>query len=974
MPTKVSSSSSPSGTPKKRAIILKNVRQNNLKNISLEIPLKQFTIVTGISGSGKSSLVFDTLYAEGSRRYIESLSTYTRQFLDKMPKPDLDGLENVPPAIALEQKNTINNSRSTVATMSELHDYLRIMFAKVGRTFCPSCENEVTSHSSQWVEKAISALPKNTKLYICAKLDLNLFKGDFFSTTKKRLVAEGYERLLVIRSNEDVLVDVAETTETFFANDDVVGLVIDRLATPSEAGRLFDALDQAFSQGNGEIFVAQVPGASDELTRFKVTPYSKHFRCDVCQINFQRPEPQHFSFNSAAGACSACSGFGYTLQLDEDLIVPDKRKTIRAGAIDPFTKPASAEWKKDMFAFCNEHKISLDVPYEHLPKEHKHLLFNGAPQPKSKSKKSAGFQGILACFAELESYRYKIYIRVFVRRYQSQRLCQVCKGSRLNAQGLNVHLVDTKTNLRYRISSVLELSVEKAKVFFQNLHLGKQAEQAAKEALNQIKHRLHFLDNVGVGYLTLDRLSKTLSGGECQRISLATQLGNKLCSTLYVLDEPSIGLHPADTQKLIKLLLELRDNGNTLVVVEHDLEVIRAADHIVEIGPFAGKRGGQVVAAGALKTILSDDKCLTAKYLNRSALIELPKKFREPNDRVIKIEGACEHNLKDVTATFPLNTLIAVSGLSGSGKTTLIHKTLYAALHRLLHRENIEVGRFNRLYGADYLRDVVLLDQKPISRSGRSNAATYLKIYDDIRTIMANQGAAIRRNLTPKHFSFNVDGGRCPNCKGEGEITLDMHFMSDLKLPCETCDGKKFTKKVLEVEFKSKNIDQILHTTVEESLELFREYPRITSKLQILRNVGLGYLELGQSAGTLSGGESQRLKIAGILNDGARTGVLYIFDEPTTGLHIDDVKKLLQVLHDLVDRKNTVIVVEHNVDVIANADWVVDMGPGGGIHGGEVIYCGPSAGLYNHPTSLTAQHLPERPTTTSQSIVTDTPG
>ncbi|MEW6056765.1 MAG: excinuclease ABC subunit UvrA [Bdellovibrionota bacterium] len=928
---------------------LRGARTNNLKNIDVDLPLKKFTVITGVSGSGKSSLVFDTLYAEGQRRYVESLSTYTRQFLEKMTKPDIDSLDNVSPAIALEQKNHINNSRSTVATMSELYDYFRLLFAKIGHTFCYGCGREVMSDSAQTVATSLSHDPQNSRFYVLSVLDLQGFTKKKWQETRKALVAAGFQRIALSTEKSGDEVHEIVALESPPTKIKAAYLVIDRMSmpeNPSKDSRLMDALDQAFEHGLGRIAIAMVGSASDKAWSYRF--FSTRFRCDHCEIDYRKPEPQNFSFNSPLGACPGCSGFGYNLELEEELVVPDPRKTLKNGAIDPFTKPAYQDWHHDLIKFCEKHKIGVGKRYEDLSKEQKQLIWKGDGAKK-------GFPGIEGCFDELKAWKYKLHVRVFIRRYQSQKLCTQCGGSRLRKETLAVKI--GKEGNRRDLAEVLAMSVEQSYAYFSHLSLPPHELAIAKDALKQVNGRLQFLTDVGVGYLTLNRLGKTLSGGECQRINLATQLGNKLCSTLYVLDEPSIGLHAADTEKLIALLHQLRDHGNTLVVVEHDLDVIASSDHIVEIGPHAGHRGGEVVAQGELSSILENRGCLTAKYLTGTFSIPRPTARRPSSGKALKIVGACENNLKDVTVEFPLHQLVAVTGLSGSGKTTLVHRTLYNALARLFHKENLSVGKFQRLYGADLLQDVVLLDQRPIGKSARSNPATYLKIYDDIRSVMANQSMSIRRGYTPQYFSFNVDGGRCPVCKGEGEITLDMHFMADIKLPCEECEGKKFKKNILEVEYKRKNIFEILSTTIDEAIDLFREYPAITSKLQILRNVGLGYLQLGQSSTTLSGGESQRLKIASILTSKNDSNMLYIFDEPTTGLHVDDVKRLLKVLHDLVDQKNTVIVIEHNLELISQADWVIDIGPGGGDHGGRVVAAGRPEDVMNVPESLTGRYL-----------------
>ncbi len=931
-------------------IRLRGARVNNLKNINVDIPLKKFTIITGVSGSGKSSLAFDTLYAEGQRRYVESLSTYTRQFLEKMAKPDIDSIDHIAPSIALEQKNHVMNSRSTVATQSELYDYFRVLYSKVGRTFCPNCNLEVRAENPQTVASSLSPHIQK-RCYVLANIDPKMVSKKNRLEFKKNTLQQGFERILIRTKKTQDVVEISTLEE---APEDFLDiyLVIDRMTIEPENARMLEAIEAAFLLGSGLMTIALVFDPKWEYLRF-----SNRFECQKCSEPFSKPEAHLFSFNSALGACSACSGFGFNLELDEALLIPDKAKTIRNGAVDPFTKPAYTEWHDDLMKFCEKNKINTGKRWIDLTKDQKKLIWEGDGGKK-------GFQGITACFEELKSWKYKLHVRVFIRRYQTPRICGTCNGARLKPTALNVKLVYKKNDQEERVN-ISELSGKSIhdcnELFTQILNekssLTRFERDAAKDVLAQIAGRLRFLDEVGVGYLTLNRLSKTLSGGECQRISLATQLGNKLCSTLYVLDEPSIGLHPADTSKLIKLMHQLRDHGNTLIVVEHDLDVIASADYMIELGPLAGSRGGEVIVQDSLEKASLQQSCLTGKYLSGAFFIEKRRTQRSKSDKVFKIIGASENNLQNVTVEFPRNQLIMVTGLSGSGKTTLIHKTLHNALARLYRRENLEVGKFQKIYGADLFEDVVLLDQKPIGKSARSNPATYLKLWDDVRKIYSNQSLSLRRGYTPQYFSFNADGGRCPICKGEGEITLDMHFMAELKLPCEECEGMKFKKAVLEVEFKKKNIYDILCTTIDECIEIFREYPSVTSKLQILKKVGLGYLQLGQSSTTLSGGESQRMKIASILQEKTSSNMLYIFDEPTTGLHLDDVKKLLNVLHDLVDQKNTVIVIEHNLELIAQADWVIDLGPGGGINGGNLIVAGTPEDVMSCEASLTGTYL-----------------
>ncbi len=932
-------------------IKLRGARVNNLKNISVDIPLKKFTIVTGVSGSGKSSLAFDTLYAEGQRRYVESLSTYTRQFLEKMDKPDIDSIDHIAPSIALEQKNHVMNSRSTVATQSELYDYFRVLYSKIGHTFCVKCDEEIKAENPNSVSAQLNQDHSGARCYIAAPVDEKMVNKKNWQDFRKNTLQSGFERILIQNKKDFEVVEISaleKQPESF----DKIYIVIDRLVINNEGSRLLEAIETGFMQGAGVVNIAIV-----QEPKWKILQFSNKYVCQSCGESYAKPEAHLFSFNSALGACSSCSGFGFNLELDEELIVPDKSKTLRNGAVDPFTKPAYTEWHDDLLKFCEKNKISTSKKYSDLTKEQKNLIWKGDGSKK-------GFQGIEGCFEELKSWKYKVHVRVFIRRYQTARICSVCKGARLKPNALNVFLVyeQEKKKKRINISDLASLSIKNCNELFVFLNSEKTSltrfeRDAAKDVMAQVSGRLNFLNDVGVGYLTLNRLSKTLSGGECQRISLATQLGNKLCSTLYVLDEPSIGLHPADTSKLITLMHKLRDHGNTLVVVEHDLDVIAAADYMIELGPHAGSKGGEVIVHDELSKAAKAGGCLTGKYLSGAFSIEPRRTQRRPSPQKFKLVGACENNLKDVTVEFPIHQLIAVTGLSGSGKTTLVHKTIHNALARLYRRENLEVGKFQRLYGADLFEDVVLLDQKPIGKSARSNPATYLKLWDDIRKIYSNQSLSLRRGYTPQYFSFNVDGGRCPVCKGEGEITLDMHFMSEIKLPCEECEGRKFKKAVLEVEYKKKNIFDLLCTTIDECIDLFREYPSVSSKLQIMKKVGLGYLALGQSSTTLSGGEAQRLKVASILLEKNSSNMLYIFDEPTTGLHIDDVKKLLDVLHDLVDQKNTVMVIEHNLELISQADYIIDLGPGGGVNGGDILVSGTVEDVMNCDASLTGNYL-----------------
>lgn len=967
-----------------RPIRLTGVRQNNLKNISVEFPARKISVVTGLSGSGKSSLVFDTLYAEGQRRYVESLSTYTRQFLEKMPKPDLDSIENIPPAIALEQKNHVVNSRSTVGTQTEIVDYLRVLFAKIGQTTCVRCGHEVLRLNSQsildwaaeWLpsRKALivapiglqptpleeSPAPKKGARKKAAKAKAPKSKAKLaysIETLAQVLKEQGYQRILLHKQDSKTPNDFEVLDLQDLAPGDAlqkklqksqIYVVIDRLKISGTVdsdvrGRLLDSIEQGLAIGRGQIGFFDLDHTSSQAWKL----FDQRFACVSCGLEHRIPEPHLFSFNSPLGACAKCSGFGFTLDLDESLVVPDPSKTLKNGALDPLHKPFLSDWEKQMFRFAERHGISTGKRYRELTGSEKRLLWNGDPDDTT-------FMGLLACFEELKRWKYKLHVRVFVRRYQTQALCTECHGARLKKEALAVK-VGGKS-----IGDCLVMPVQDALVWIRSLQLSPNDQKIAQEVFSQVERRLSFLEEVGVGYLTLSRQAKTLSGGEFQRINLATQLGNGLCGTLYVLDEPSIGLHSADTERLIKVLHRLRDQGNSVVVVEHDLEVMKAADWLVELGPGAGRRGGELVVNGTAEQLIKTSGSLTGKYLSGDFRVQRDRPQRKPARRWIKLQGCREHNLKNINIELPLDRLVVVTGVSGSGKSTLVHKTLFNSLNKLYYKTNVTAGRFDRIYGAEQLGGVVLLDQSSIGKSSRSNPATYLKAWDEVRRILANQVLSLRRGYAPQHFSFNVDGGRCPVCKGEGEITLDMHFMAEVKLPCEECEGTRFKKTILDVTYRNKNVHQILHSTIDEAYEIFRDNPTLVRKLGILRDVGLGYLQLGQSATTLSGGESQRLKIAATLDDKTAENLMYIFDEPTTGLHMEDVKKLMGVIQDLVDAHHSVVMIEHHLDVIAQADWIVDLGPGGGDQGGELIAQGTPAHLLKNSHSITGRVLREQ--------------
>jgi len=939
-------------------IQVSGAKQNNLKNIDVKFPSRKLTVITGVSGSGKSSLAFDTLYAEGQRRYIESLSTYTRQFLQKMPKPDCDKIENIPASIALEQRNTVMGSRSTVGTQTELIDYLRILFAKIGKTQCIDCGSKVDKINPQFIleqackwfigKKAAIAAPitphseskKNKKLKTLTPM-LQFFRE------------QGFQRILWQKTKKNTkMIDLSDLESSDFPKIPVndyqkqkLYLIADRLKiikTPDEETkiRLLDSIEQAIAIGKGQLIFF-------DLDTQEKASFHCHFACTKCGKSHQIPEPQFFSFNSPLGACSNCTGFGYNLDLDESLVVPDPTKTLKNGAIDPLSKPSLDWWQSQMFRFLERNNISIGKRYSELNQSQKKLIWEGSP-------KDSTFPGVTQLFEELARKKYKIHVRVFIRRYQSQTLCKVCNGSRLKPESLAV-----KINKK-SIAEILEMSISKSHNWFNQLKLSKNDQKIAKDALFQVSRRLKFLNDVGVGYLCINRMTKTLSGGEFQRINLATQLGNGLCGTLYVLDEPSIGLHAADTQKMIKILQDLKDQGNTVVIVEHDLDIMKIADHLIEIGPGAGIHGGEIIAQGKQNTLIKTKGSITGKYLADIFEIERDRPVRKNTKKFLKITGCNENNLKNITAQFPLERFTVVTGISGSGKSTLVHKTLYHSINQIFNPESKsknKVGAFQSLYGAENISGIILLDQKPIGKSSRSNPATYLKAWDEVRRIYANQVISMKRGYTPQYFSFNVDGGRCPECKGEGEITIDMHFMAEMKIPCEECNGNRFKKNLLDVYYRNKNITDLLNSTIDEAYDIFRDSLILNRKFSILREVGLGYLKVGQSATTLSGGESQRLKIASALNQNYASKNIYIFDEPTTGLHLEDIKKLMSVLQDLVDEKNTIIMVEHHLDVIAQADWIIDLGPSGGENGGKIIAQGNPGDIAKTPDSITGQIL-----------------
>ena len=896
-------------TMKSKEILIKGAKLHNLKDITVGIPRNQLVVITGLSGSGKSSLAFDTLYAEGQRRYVESLSSYARQFLGRLDKPKVDNIIGIAPAIAIEQKVNTSNPRSTVGTSTEIYDYLKLLFARIGKTYSPISGNEVKKHTVTDVVEAALAYPDGTKLLLLAPISIP--KDRTVEQVLKLLLQQGYARILhqgeVIRLEEDNLPKKLGKFQ----------LVVDRIVVQHNEDfqhRLADAVETAFFEGKGECMLQEVE--SEVLKHF-----SNRFEMDG--ITFLEPNVHLFSFNNPYGACPECDGYGDTIGLDEDLIVPNTGLSVYENAIYPW-RGETMSWFRDQLV-NNAYKFDFPIhkPWYELSAEQRQLVWDG----------NKYFTGLTDFFKELEEKSYKIQNRVLLARYRGKTRCHSCHGRRLRKEA-NYVKIQGKS-----ISDLVEISIEKLQAFFRELTLSPYEQEVAKRLLIEINSRLQFLSDVGLGYLTLNRKSNTLSGGESQRINLATSLGSSLVGSMYILDEPSIGLHPRDTHRLIKVLKSLRDLGNTVIVVEHDADIMKAADYIIDIGPEAGTHGGEVVAAGTYEQLLKADT-LTGKYLSGRLSIEPPKK-RRTSPHYISLIGCRENNLKNIDVTFPLDMLTVVTGVSGSGKSTLIKKLLYPAMQKELNASNEKIGQFTRIEGKyKQLQSVEFVDQNPIGKSSRSNPITYLKVYDDIRNLYANQKLAKMRNFSAKYFSFNVDGGRCEVCKGEGEVTIEMQFMADVHLTCEACGGKRFKKEVLEITYEGKNIDDLLNTTIDDAVAFFATHKqtKIAEKLKPLQDVGLGYVTLGQSSSTLSGGEAQRIKLASFLSKSeSKEKVLFIFDEPTTGLHFHDIRKLLDSLQALIEKGHSVIVIEHNLEMIKCADYVIDLGLEGGEKGGSII-------------------------------------
>ena len=890
---------------------IEGARQNNLKNVSVDIPHDRVTVVTGVSGSGKSSLAFDTIFAEGQWRYIESLSAYARMFLERLDRPDVDRIEHIRPAIALEQKNPVRTARSTVGTATELHDYLRLLFAKVGRVHCPNCGSEARSDSAERVaDELISDHPSGRAL-VCFPLPAAPRPDPkaFLAT----LVQRGFARIKV----GEVVLDLAQAqlpgTPLPALDGRALHVVLDRVTlSPEGRRRITESLETALIEGEGR--------ASVDVVGHGAISVSREFRCPRCDVSLARPQPVLFSFNHPLGACPECKGFGNILRYDEALVVPDPTRSIGEGAVEPWSHPSGRWYQKQLMKAAKKRGVDVTRPYALLDQKDREWIYQGGD----------GLTGIQGFFEEVESYRYKLHVRVFLSRYRSQWPCPRCGGARLKPEALTVK-VGGATIAEWNGKTVEDLNA-----FLGGISFSPWEEAVGREALKLLRAKLSFLQRVGLGYLTLGRQTRTLSGGEAQRINLANQLGAQLVGTLYVLDEPSIGLHARDTERLAELCRELARVGNTVVIVEHDRSFIESADYLIEMGPGSGERGGTVVFAGTQAEFAKDARSLTAAYLSGRETIPLPLSRREGR-RALVIRGAREHNLKNLTVRFPLHTLTCITGVSGSGKSTLVHDTLYRALARHFKVELARAGAFDEIRGMEFLKGIHLIDQEPIGRTPRSNPVTYVKAFDEIRKLFAGLPRAKALGLTAGAFSFNVPGGRCETCQGDGLQKLEMYFFEDVYVTCQECEGRRYRPDVLQVTYKNRNISKVLKQTVDEAVEFFAGQPVLARRLKVLQDVGLGYLRLGQPATTLSGGEAQRLKIAAELSTRPASDMLYILDEPTTGLHLDDVKRLLVVLNRLVDAGNTVLVVEHHLDVVKTADWVIDLGPEGGAAGGEIV-------------------------------------
>ncbi|RIL67553.1 excinuclease ABC subunit UvrA [Staphylococcus epidermidis] len=930
------------------SIVVKGARAHNLKGVDIELPKNKLIVMTGLSGSGKSSLAFDTIYAEGQRRYVESLSAYARQFLGQMDKPDVDTIEGLSPAISIDQKTTSKNPRSTVATVTEIYDYIRLLYARVGKPYCPYHGIEIESQTVQQMVDRILELEERTKIQLLAPV-ISHRKGSHEKLIED-IGKKGYVRLRV----DDEIVDVNEVPQLDKNKNHTIEVVVDRLVVKDGIEtRLADSIETALELAEGNLTVDVING--EELK------FSENHACPICGFSIGELEPRMFSFNSPFGACPTCDGLGQKLKVDLDLVIPDKNKTLNEGAIEPWEPTSSDFYPTLLKRVCEVYKINMDKPYKKLTDRQKNILMNGSGEKEIEftftqrnggtRKRKMVFEGVVPNIDRRYHESPSEYTREMMSKYMTELPCETCHGKRLSKEALSVYVGD------YNIGEVVEYSIKNALYYFENLKLSDQDKSIADQILKEIISRLSFLNNVGLEYLTLDRSSGTLSGGEAQRIRLATQIGSRLTGVLYVLDEPSIGLHQRDNDRLINTLKEMRDLGNTLIVVEHDDDTMRAADYLVDVGPGAGNHGGEVVSSGTPNKVMKDKKSLTGQYLSGKKRIEVPEYRREITDRKIQIKGAKSNNLKNVNVDFPLSVLTVVTGVSGSGKSSLVNEILYKALAQKINKSKVKPGNFDEIKGIDQLDKIIDIDQSPIGRTPRSNPATYTGVFDDIRDVFAQTNEAKIRGYQKGRFSFNVKGGRCEACKGDGIIKIEMHFLPDVYVPCEVCDGKRYNRETLEVTYKGKNIADVLEMTVEEATHFFENIPKIKRKLQTLVDVGLGYITLGQQATTLSGGEAQRVKLASELHKRSTGRSIYILDEPTTGLHVDDISRLLKVLNRIVENGDTVVIIEHNLDVIKTADHIIDLGPEGGEGGGTIIATGTPEQIAQNKGSYTGQYL-----------------
>lgn len=935
---------------KEPSIVVKGARAHNLKDIDIELPKNKLIVMTGLSGSGKSSLAFDTIYAEGQRRYVESLSAYARQFLGQMDKPDVDTIEGLSPAISIDQKTTSKNPRSTVATVTEIYDYIRLLYARVGKPYCPNHNIEIESQTVQQMVDRIMELDTRTKIQLLAPV-ISHRKGSHEKLIED-ISKKGYVRLRI----DGDIVDVNEVPALDKNKNHTIEVVVDRLVVKEGIEtRLADSIETALELAEGQLTVDVIDG--EDLK------FSENHACPICGFSIGELEPRMFSFNSPFGACPTCDGLGQKLTVDVDLVVPDKDKTLNEGAIEPWIPTSSDFYPTLLKRVCEVYKINMDKPFKKLTDRQRDILLYGSGEKEIEftftqrqggtRKRTMVFEGVVPNISRRFHESPSEYTREMMSKYMTELPCETCHGQRLSREALSVYVGGLN------IGEVVEFSISQALNYYENINLSEQDQAIANQILKEIISRLTFLNNVGLEYLTLNRASGTLSGGEAQRIRLATQIGSRLTGVLYVLDEPSIGLHQRDNDRLINTLKEMRDLGNTLIVVEHDDDTMRAADYLVDIGPGAGEHGGQIVSSGTPQKVMKDKKSLTGQYLSGKKRIEVPEYRRPVSDRKISIRGARSNNLKGVDVEIPLSIMTVVTGVSGSGKSSLVNEVLYKSLAQKINKSKVKPGLYDKIEGIDQLDKIIDIDQSPIGRTPRSNPATYTGVFDDIRDVFAQTNEAKIRGYQKGRFSFNVKGGRCEACKGDGIIKIEMHFLPDVYVPCEVCDGKRYNRETLEVTYKGKNIADILEMTVEEATQFFENIPKINRKLQTLVDVGLGYVTLGQQATTLSGGEAQRVKLASELHKRSTGRSIYILDEPTTGLHVDDISRLLKVLNRLVENGDTVVIIEHNLDVIKTADYIIDLGPEGGNGGGTIVATGTPEDIAQSEASYTGKYLKE---------------